>query len=98
MFSHVPDISSAKGAANEIVKLLDLTPEIDALSKEGKKPEDVQGHIRLEEVHFRYPTRPDVRVLRNMNIEVKPGTYIALVGASGCGKSTVYVMFFVYDS
>ncbi len=50
-----------------------------------------QGHIRLENIHFRYPTRPGVRVLRELSLQVEPGTYIALVGASGSGKSTVYV-------
>ncbi|KAF8506439.1 P-loop containing nucleoside triphosphate hydrolase protein [Gautieria morchelliformis] len=89
VFSFVPDMSSAQGAANDIIHLLDSTPEIDAWSEEGKTPENAQGHIRLEDVHFRYPTRPGIRVLRGMNLEVKPGTYIALVGASGCGKSTV---------
>jgi ABC-type bacteriocin/lantibiotic exporter with double-glycine peptidase domain len=85
-------MSSAHGAASDIITLLDSTPEIDAESTEGRTPEDVRGHIRLEDIHFRYPTRPGVRVLRSLNIEVKPGTYIALVGASGCGKSTVYVL------
>lgn len=89
-------MSSAQGAANDIINLLDSTPEIDAESTEGKIPENVQGHIRLENIHFRYPTRPGVRVLRNLSIEVKPGTYIALVGASGCGKSTVYVNVFFF--
>jgi ATP-binding cassette subfamily B (MDR/TAP) protein 1 len=84
-------MSSAKGAASDIINLLDSTPEIDAESPEGKQPENVQGHIRFEDVHFRYPTRPGVRVLRGLTLEVKPGTYIALVGASGSGKSTVYV-------
>jgi len=46
----------------------------------------------LEDVHFRYPTRPGVRVLRGLSLDVKPGTYIALVGASGSGKSTVIQM------
>ena len=49
---------------------------------------EVQGQVRFEDVHFRYPTRPGVRVLRDLNLTVQPGTYIALVGASGCGKST----------
>ncbi|KAF8516809.1 P-loop containing nucleoside triphosphate hydrolase protein [Hysterangium stoloniferum] len=89
VFSFVPDMSSAQGAANDIINLLDSVPEIDAESPDGKIPQNVQGHIRVEDVHFRYPTRPGVRVLRHLNIEVKPGTYIALVGASGCGKSTV---------
>ncbi|KAG8874984.1 GTPase-activating protein [Tulasnella sp. 331] len=94
VFSFVPDISAAKGAANDIVNLLDQVPEIDAESKEGIKVDSktTQGHIRFEEVHFRYPTRPGVRVLRNMNLVIEPGTYVALVGASGCGKSTVIQM------
>lgn len=91
MFSFVPDISSAKGAGSDILKLLDSRPEIDAESTEGKAVDSkkCQGHIRFENVHFRYPTRPGVRVLRELSLEVEPGTYIALVGASGSGKSTV---------
>lgn len=89
VFSYVPDISSAQGAANDIVNLLDSVPEIDTESGVGTTPQNVLGHLRLEDVHFRYPTRPGVRVLKGLDLEVKPGNYIALVGASGCGKSTV---------
>ncbi|KAG8687043.1 GTPase-activating protein [Ceratobasidium sp. 423] len=89
VFIFVPDMSSAKGAANDIINLLDSHPEIDAESTDGKKPTNVTGRVVLEDIHFRYPTRPGVRVLRNLNLVVEPGTYIALVGASGSGKSTV---------
>ena len=89
VFQFVPDMSSATGAAADTVTLLDSQPEIDAQTTEGKVPQDVQGRIRLENIHFRYPTRPGVRVLRNFNITVEPGTYVALVGSSGCGKSTM---------
>ncbi|KAF9242533.1 P-loop containing nucleoside triphosphate hydrolase protein [Melanogaster broomeanus] len=91
IFSFVPDISAARGAAAAIVKLIDATPEIDAESIEGKtlSGKSVEGQVQLENVHFRYPTRPGVRVLRDLSIKVEPGTYVALVGASGCGKSTV---------
>ncbi|KAI0643098.1 P-loop containing nucleoside triphosphate hydrolase protein [Trametes meyenii] len=88
VFSFVPDISSAKSAASDVIKLLDSMPEIDAESPEGEVPKNVMGRIRFENVHFRYPTRPGVRVLRDLNLTVEPGTYVALVGASGCGKST----------
>lgn len=88
MFSFVPDISSAKSAASDVIRLLDSIPEIDAESPEGEIPKSVKGRIRFENVHFRYPTRPGVRVLRDLNLTVEPGTYVALVGASGCGKST----------
>jgi len=47
-----------------------------------------KGHIRFENVHFRYPTRPHVPVLRGLDVEIKPGQFCAFVGASGCGKST----------
>ncbi|KZP29744.1 P-loop containing nucleoside triphosphate hydrolase protein [Athelia psychrophila] len=92
--SFVPDISYAKGAGSDIFKLLDSMPEIDAESGKGKpvSMENVRGHVRLENIHFRYPTRPDVRVLRDLSITIEPGTYIALVGASGSGKSTVIQM------
>ncbi|KIL58420.1 hypothetical protein M378DRAFT_27545 [Amanita muscaria Koide BX008] len=91
VFSFVPDMSSAKGAASDIVKLLDTIPEIDVESDKGKKVDTTKshGHIRVEHIHFRYPTRPAVRVLRDYSIEAQPGEYIALVGASGSGKSTI---------
>jgi ATP-binding cassette subfamily B (MDR/TAP) protein 1 len=82
-------MASAHGAASDIIELLDARPEIDAESMEGRVLQDVKGHIRLKDVHFRYPTRPGVRVLRGLSISAEPGTYVALVGASGCGKSTV---------
>ena len=91
VFSFVPDVSSARGAGAAIIKLIDSVPEIDAESTEGKSlsGKTVSGQIRFEDIHFRYPTRPGVRVLRGLSFKVEPGTYVALVGASGCGKSTV---------
>lgn len=47
------------------------------------------GAIEFRNVHFRYPTRPDVQVLKGINIKIENGQNIALVGPSGCGKSTV---------
>ena len=91
IFSFMPDISSARGAGAAIAKLIDSTPDIDAESIAGKtfEGENILGQIRFENVHFRYPTRPGVHVLRDLSFKVEPGTYVALVGASGCGKSTV---------
>ncbi|KAK3076387.1 multidrug-resistance transporter mdr2 [Coniosporium uncinatum] len=52
----------------------------------------MSGAIEFRDVHFRYPTRPDQPVLRGLNLTVKPGQYVALVGASGCGKSTTIAL------
>ncbi|WWD08398.1 hypothetical protein V865_006510 [Kwoniella europaea PYCC6329] len=90
VFTFVPDASKANSSAASIFRLMDNEPEVDPDSSEGLKldHEHVKGHIRIEDVHFRYPTRPGVRVLRELNIDVPAGTYVALVGPSGCGKST----------
>ncbi|KAJ7733600.1 hypothetical protein B0H14DRAFT_3168754 [Mycena olivaceomarginata] len=82
----------------DIVKLLDSRPEINTESVVGKKIDRAapKGHIRLEGIHFQYPTRPGVRILRDFSIQAKPGTYITLVRASGCAKSTV--LFWIISS
>lgn len=49
----------------------------------------ITGKISFRGVHFAYPTRKTNRVLNNMDFTVEPGKTLALVGESGCGKSTV---------
>jgi len=88
VFAFAPDVAKAKSSAAAIISLLERTPLIDSWSHTGKKMEKVEGNIKFTDVHFRYPTRPHVKVLRGLNIEIKPGQYGALVGPSGCGKST----------
>jgi ATP-binding cassette subfamily B (MDR/TAP) protein 1 len=93
IFAWVPDISNAQGAAADTVALLDSVPEIDSDSVGGRNPDDkvggVTGQVRLDDVHFRYPTRPEVPVLRGMSMQVKEGSYVAIAGSSGSGKSTM---------
>ncbi|KAK9448761.1 P-loop containing nucleoside triphosphate hydrolase protein [Limtongia smithiae] len=88
IFSFAPDMGKAKQSAQSIRALLDRQPVIDSWSEDGLVPESVEGHIEFKNVHFRYPTRIEVPVLRGLDLVVQPGQYVALVGASGCGKST----------
>ena len=55
----------------------------------GKRLSDLQGEINIEGLTFSYPTKPDVQTLKNINTIIKPGEVVALVGASGSGKSSL---------
>ncbi|EKG16166.1 Putative ABC transporter protein [Macrophomina phaseolina MS6] len=92
IFSFAPDMGKAKHAAIQLKTLFDRKPEIDTWSSDGEKINNMEGHIEFRNVHFRYPTRPEQPVLRGLNLSVKPGQYVALVGASGCGKSTTIAL------
>ncbi|POS71859.1 leptomycin B resistance protein pmd1 [Diaporthe helianthi] len=97
IFSFAPDMGKAQDATGELKKLADRKPRIDTWSEDGDRvsrseKDSIQGTIEFRDVHFRYPTRPDVPVLRGLNLQVQPGQYIALVGPSGCGKSTTIAL------
>ncbi|KAI9786832.1 MAG: GTPase-activating protein [Geoglossum umbratile] len=92
IFSFAPDMGKSKQAAQELKALFDRKPEIDPWSDEGDRVQHVEGTIEFRDVHFRYPTRPEQPVLRGLSLTVKPGQYVALVGASGCGKSTTIAL------
>ena len=92
IFSFAPDMGKAKQAAQELKTLFDRVPAIDAWSPDGERLSNMDGTIEFRDVHFRYPTRPEQPVLRGLNLSVKPGQYVALVGASGCGKSTTIAL------
>lgn len=62
--------------------------KIDCSSEDGLKPEHLDGNIEFSDVAFTYPARKEVQVLRGMSMSVSKGETVALVGESGCGKST----------
>ncbi|KAG0045015.1 Multidrug resistance protein 1 [Gryganskiella cystojenkinii] len=86
---NVAVFAKAQAAAFQIFKTIERVPVIDSSSPTGAKPENLQGHIVLRDIDFAYPSRPDVPILRGLNVEVLPGQTIALVGHSGSGKSTI---------
>lgn len=92
IFSFAPDMGKAHHAAQELKTLFDRQPTIDSWSNEGDRLPSVEGHVEFRDVHFRYPTRPEQPVLRGLNLSIRPGQYVALVGASGCGKSTTIAL------
>ncbi|KAI9263147.1 putative ABC transporter protein [Phascolomyces articulosus] len=81
-------LSTAMGAAHKIYSTIDRVPEIDPDSDEGLTPDSVHGDIEFKNVKFKYPTRPDLMILKDLSIKIHPGMTVAFVGASGSGKST----------
>uniref|UniRef100_A0A8C5WMH7 ATP-binding cassette, sub-family B (MDR/TAP), member 11a n=1 Tax=Leptobrachium leishanense TaxID=445787 RepID=A0A8C5WMH7_9ANUR len=65
-----------------------LNPVIDCMSEEGHKLDKVKGVIQFHDVNFQYPSRPDVKILSDLNITINPGETTAFVGPSGSGKSS----------
>lgn len=82
-------IVGAKLAAGEMFSIIDRKPALDATTTAGMKLEKVEGRIEFGKVHFAYPTRPTQQILKGVSFTVEPGQSIALVGHSGCGKSTM---------
>ncbi|GLH14652.1 Multidrug resistance protein homolog 49 [Gryllus bimaculatus] len=79
----------ARGAAATVFDVIERIPAIDALSDKGERPSELSGDIELRGVSFRYPARPEVQILQGLDLQIQRGETVALVGASGCGKSTV---------
>ncbi|KAK3375110.1 P-loop containing nucleoside triphosphate hydrolase protein [Podospora didyma] len=92
VFSFAPDMGKAAESSRELKTLFDRKPLIDTWSTDGSKVKAIDGSIEFRDVHFRYPTRPEQPVLRGLNLSIQPGQYVALVGASGCGKSTTIAL------
>ncbi|KAK4827802.1 LOW QUALITY PROTEIN: hypothetical protein QYF61_021794 [Mycteria americana] len=85
----VSDYAKAQMSAAHLFMLFERVPSIDSYGEEGEKPKIFGGNITLNDVAFNYPTRPEAKVLRGLNMNVEKGQTLALVGSSGCGKSTV---------
>lgn len=86
--SMAPDYTKAVDAAEKILELLNRKPTINNRSSDGEEIANFQGELEFDGVHFIYPNRPESIILRNFKLKIKAGQQVALVGASGCGKST----------
>ncbi|KAI9333111.1 P-loop containing nucleoside triphosphate hydrolase protein [Obelidium mucronatum] len=82
-------ISAATGVAGKIFETIDRVSPINPFSTEGLKPDVCTGEVVFDNVSFHYPQRTDVPILKSFSLRVPAGKTVALVGASGSGKSTI---------
>jgi ATP-binding cassette subfamily B (MDR/TAP) protein 1 len=92
--SSAPDMGRANASVDKVYGVLDHQSTIDAVADDNNKEKvrldlsKIKGQIEFEDVWFRYPTRKEDFVLRGLNLKINPSESCALVGESGCGKST----------
>ena len=80
--------NQAKAAGKEVFDVIDRKSLISYDSK-GEKLEKISGDIEIRDVHFAYPSRQEKMILQGFSLFIPAGKVVALVGSSGCGKSTI---------
>ena len=89
--SNVPSVAKAKASAKNIFDIIDTVSTLD-VRKQGKTSTHFKiekGEIKFNNVDFTYPMRADTPVLKDFSMKIEASQKIALVGHSGCGKSTI---------
>ena len=88
----VAALSNGYAAAKSIFEITEEPrPSLPSGQEDNIILDDVQGSIKLDDVDFSYPARPDVRIYNRMTLEIPAGKTTAIIGASGCGKSMLYI-------
>ena len=82
-------IAKSTQASASLLAISSLPTENNSEAKGTLCPPHLSFPIEFSNVSFAYPSRPSQPVLRNLNLRIEPGEVVAIVGASGCGKSTV---------
>lgn len=81
----VTELQNALTCAGRVMELIEEEPQVP--EPENAKTVNADGHVELENVYFSYV--PDRKLIENFNLSVKPGQRIAIVGPTGCGKTTL---------
>ncbi|KAI3703842.1 hypothetical protein L1987_74038 [Smallanthus sonchifolius] len=92
--SMTKDISRGSNAVGSVFAILDKKSEIDPDTSWGRDSikGTIRGRVELKNVFFAYPSRPDQMVFKGLNLKIRQGTSMALVGPSGSGKSTIIAL------
>ncbi|KDQ51622.1 hypothetical protein JAAARDRAFT_40847 [Jaapia argillacea MUCL 33604] len=87
LMSFTQRIAKSTQATRDFNRLMQLSYNTD--ESRGQLKPVVEGNVAFKNVSFSYPERPDVQILKNVSLELRPGECVAIVGGSGSGKSTI---------
>ncbi|XP_058079550.1 ABC transporter B family member 19-like [Magnolia sinica] len=90
--SYFAQFAQGTVAAGRVFDVIERVPDIDPYNPNGRILSDVRGSIEFIGVSFAYPSRPETQILRSIDLAVPPSKILALVGASGGGKSTIFAL------
>lgn len=95
----VHQFAAAFVGAHRIFQIIDRVPLISSPNIANRcRKLDKNNNIQYKKVDFHFPTRPDVQIFKDFNLNLMEGKTIALVGPSGCGKSTcIQLLQLLYD-
>ncbi len=85
-------VSRAQASAKRINEVMDSAPVITDGNYSGEGEEEIRGHVVFKDVMFRYPNTTGAPVLHDINLDIKPGENIAILGTTGSGKSSLVQM------
>ncbi|KAF0695217.1 hypothetical protein As57867_013930, partial [Aphanomyces stellatus] len=89
---NMTDSGKAKLAAARLFETIDRAPPIDCAKSDGATLPSVKGDLEFSNLMFAYPSRPDALIYNDYNLKIPSGATVALVGASGSGKSTAIAL------
>lgn len=90
--SYYAQFAQGTVVASRVFEIIDRVPEIDPYSPEGRAIKSVRGRIEFKGTTFAYPSRPNAQILNSLHLVIPSHKTLALVGASGGGKSTIFVL------
>ena len=82
----ITELQNALACAGRVFELMEAQPQVPD-QPDARVLEDAAGHVEIQDVAFSY--RKDQRLIEDFNLDVRPGQRVALVGPTGCGKTTV---------